>query len=326
VRHAFLIVVFGLPLLWVGCDSSNSVTAPPSDAGNDAGAEVPDAEEPDAAPLPSSVRCKDAPFNEKEETISIVTMNLRHDIDRWEERFPLIADEIVRLSPDVIGLQEIAIRANQSQKLNELIVARGMPAYNLYEHRKTGFAQVNGEGVGIMTRFPIEESGFGDMIVGGRVIVHTRLRTPGGGQLTVFNTHLHNEGEDDVRLPQAQFSTNYMREYEGCGLSVLTGDMNATEEQGTIQHFLASGLQDTYRFIHGDETKTIGNTVPIVLADGAFTQNPDHRIDFVFSRPVDRFAGRATPLESTVVFKNYGTTGLYPSDHLGVITKLKMKF
>ena len=203
----------------------------------------------------------------------------------------------MRLAPDVIGLQEIRISIQQAQRPNELIVERGAAAYALYEERKAGIiGQVNGEGVGIMTRLPIEETGVRDLGPGGRVAVFAQLRTPGGGALTIFNTHLHHEGGDEIRLPQAQATTKFMREREGCGLSLLTGDMNATDESATIRHFVESGLADTYRDVHGEETPVTGNTTPIRLRDGGFDQNPNRRIDYVFQRPVVRFeAGPRRP-------------------------------
>lgn len=310
--------------------SSSDPPAQPGPVLEDAGAV--DAEEAvDAADattyVESTLRCQDAAFTEQEEEVKVLTINLRHDVDAWERRFPLIADEIVRLAPDVVGLQEIRVSRGQAQRLNELIAARGVAPYTLYEETKAGIVgQVTGEGVGIMTRLPIEERGVEALGVGGRVAVFARLRTPGGGVLTVFNTHLHHEGGDEVRLPQAQITTKFMREREGCGLSVLTGDMNANEDSATIRHFVASGLIDTYRDVHGDETPVTGNTTPIRLRDGGFEQNPNRRIDYVFQRPVVRFEGRAQVIDSVVGFENHDDAGLYPSDHLGVMSTVRMKF
>lgn len=34
--------------------------------------------------------------------LKVITINLRHNLNFWEERFPLIADEIVRLKLDLL--------------------------------------------------------------------------------------------------------------------------------------------------------------------------------------------------------------------------------
>ena len=78
-----------------------------------------------------------------------MTLNLRHDSDDWKRRFPLIADEIVRLDPDIIGLQEIEIADDQAEYLNDLISRRGHAKYKLHQRRKPGLRGFfTGEGVG----------------------------------------------------------------------------------------------------------------------------------------------------------------------------------
>jgi hypothetical protein len=48
----------------------------------------------------------DDPRDPLETSLDVMTVNIRHDEDEWERRFELLADEIVRLDPDVIGVQE----------------------------------------------------------------------------------------------------------------------------------------------------------------------------------------------------------------------------
>src|SRR5829696_4788539 len=82
--------------------------------------------------------------------VKVMTINLRHDANDWKRRFPLIADEIVRLDPDVIGLQEVEVADEQADELNDLLAKRGHAKYQVHQKRKSGFKGFfTGEGVGI---------------------------------------------------------------------------------------------------------------------------------------------------------------------------------
>lgn len=145
-----------------------------------------------------------------------------------------------------------------------------------------------------------------------------RVRLAPDLTIDFYNTHLHSQGGDAVRLPQAQKTTAWIARQDAGHPIVLTGDMNAGETSGTIKHFVASGLVDSFRAVHGADTPKLGATSPIVLAEGA-TQAPKNRIDFVFAR-----GGGIEPLSAEVRFKNHDAKGFYPSDHLGILTTYRV--
>jgi endonuclease/exonuclease/phosphatase family metal-dependent hydrolase len=263
-----------------------------------------------------------------ETSLEVVTINLRHDEDEWERRFELIADEIVRLDPDVIGLQEIEITdVDQTSALRGLIAKRGGADYEFYQELKIWpYGALTGEGVGVLSRFPIVETGLKDLIDGGRVAVWTRVEIEEGYQIDVFNTHLETDASaemtaDEIRTQQAGFVLDLMAEAGDERVQILTGDMNTTDDTEAYEVFVGGGLVDTYRAVHGDETATTGNTSPIVLMEGA-EQDPRRRIDFIFARaPED---AEMNPTDSIVCFDNHDQAGFYPSDHLGVMTSLQL--
>jgi beta-glucosidase len=253
--------------------------------------------------------------------VKVMTMNLRHDANEWKRRFALIADEIDRLDPDIIGLQEIEIADDQADALNDLLERRGHARYHVYQKRKSGFiGYFTGEGVGIMSRWPIVEKRHEDLGKR-RTAVFARVKHPAGGYIDVVNTHLEHGGGpegDATRLDQAEQTVGLADRNDDCWPAVLTGDMNARPGSPPLEHMTASGFVDSYRRVHGADTPKTGNTAMIVLREGAFTQNPKSRIDFVLGRS----AGRRTlrPVSSEVCFKNHDAKGFYPSDHLGVMT------
>jgi endonuclease/exonuclease/phosphatase family metal-dependent hydrolase len=263
-----------------------------------------------------------------ETSIDVMTINLRHDVDEWERRFELIADEIVRLDPDLIGTQEIEITGvDQTQALLELIAARGGADYGFYEELKIWpYGALTGEGVGILSRYPILETGLEDLLEGGRVAVWARVEVESGYELDFFNTHLESEGNeqmtgDEIRTQQAGFMVEFMAAAGDERIQLLTGDMNTTDDTEAYEVLVAGGLSDTYRAVHGDATATTGATSPIVLMEGA-EQDPMRRIDYVFTSAPD--GAQATPVDSIVCFQNHDDAGFYPSDHLGVMTSFDL--
>jgi len=274
----------------------------------------------------STARCSSAKVTTTA-TVKVMTINLRNESDQWERRFPLIADEIERLDPDIIGLQEVQISQDQANVLNDLLQKRGHAKYHLFTHRKSGWrGWFSGEGIGIMSRWPIvkeDHEDTGEM----RVSVHARIKHPSGAFLDMADTHLDHHGgaEGDAdRDDEARQTVDLITRNDDCRPTFLTGDMNATESSSAVKRFLSAGFVDSYKQVHGAaETAAGGNTAMIKLADGAFEQHPSRRIDFVLGQS----AGPRTikPVASEVCFNNHDARGFYPSDHLGVMTTFEIK-
>lgn len=258
--------------------------------------------------------------------VKVMTINLRNDSDEWKRRFPLIAAEIDRLDPDIIGLQEVEIGVDAAEHLNDLLAARGHGRYHLHQKRKPGFRGFfTGEGIGVMSRWPIVETHHEDLPEM-RISVLARVKHPSGGYIDMVNTHLHQKGgakADAIRLEEAKQTVDLVNRNDDCWPTFLTGDMNTGETSAALKHFVSAGFVDSYRKVHGAETAQTGSTSPIVLREGAFEQDPRRRIDFVYGRSA---GGRtAKPVESVVGFRNHDGKGFYPSDHLGVMTTFEVK-
>lgn len=258
--------------------------------------------------------------------VKVLTMNLRNDSDEYKRRFELIADEIVRLDPDVIGLQEVEIGAGAGDRLNDLIAKRGHAKYRLYQKRKPGIRGFfTGEGVAVMSRWPIVEKHHEDLPEM-RVSVLARIQHPSGGYIDMTNTHLHHKGgaeADAIRLEEARQTVDLVDRNDDCWPAFLTGDMNTGETSAALKQLVSAGFVDSFRRVHRGETNEIGATSPIVLREGAFAQSPRRRIDFVYGRSA---GGRSvTPVDAVVGFRNHDAKGFYPSDHLGVMTTFDVR-
>lgn len=261
-------------------------------------------------------------------TLKVMTINVRHNADFWEERFPLIADEIVRLAPDLIGIQEMEIGINQSKTLMKLIKKRAGPdglKYEKCERLKTGSDMFGGEGITIFSRYPIEKKGYADL-EHGRPVIFARVQIADWLSVDLYNTHLHNIGGDEVKLPQAQKMIAFEKKNDAGFLTFLTGDMNSSEGSQTIGFFIANSFTDTYRAFHGDKTSVTGNTNPVIISKENAPQNFTGRIDYIFMKVPAGWEDRVKIVDSVVCFKNYDDRGLYPTDHLGVMTTVQIKY
>ncbi len=57
-------------------------------------------------------------------TVTVATLNLFHNMGRWDERFPLLLDQLTALRPDVIGLHEVNLGLLEFfQRLLEGVIA-----------------------------------------------------------------------------------------------------------------------------------------------------------------------------------------------------------
>jgi beta-glucosidase len=307
-------------------DSPEVVAAPPGASGTEGAADE-SAPEPAGGGGPAGVqapagssRCAGTKSTRKV-PVKVMTMNLRHDADEWERRFPLIADEIVRLDPDLIGMEEVKFAKDQADRLNDLIQQRGHARYASHGKIRSGvLGFFTGEGVAIFSRWPIVEKKDIPMEEN-RVAVYLRVKHPSGGLMDIVSTHLHHVGGaegDAIRLREAKEAIKFANDNDDCHPAFLTGDMNDIDTADSIKAFGAAGFVDSYKAVHGADASRTGKTGMVVLREGAFEQDPKRRIDFVFGRSA---GGRTvTPKASIVAFKNHDAKGFYPSDHFGVMT------
>jgi endonuclease/exonuclease/phosphatase family metal-dependent hydrolase len=279
----------------------------------------------DPAALPAPEACAQVKTTVSE-VVKVMTMNVRHDADQWERRFPLIADEIVRLDPDLIGMQEVELRDDQADRLNELIAQRGHARYQVFAKMRSGIVGFfTGEGVAVLSRWPIidkREQAMEDA----RVSLRARVKHPSGAEIDVVATHLHHLAgaeADQMRLRQAKVTADLANREAGCRPTFLVGDMNSVDSSEAIAHFASGGFVDSYRAVHGDRTSPAGRTAMITLQEGAFEQAPKRRIDYVFGRSSGPRTVKAT--DSVVCFKNHDDKGFYPSDHYGVMTTFELR-
>jgi endonuclease/exonuclease/phosphatase family metal-dependent hydrolase len=255
---------------------------------------------------------------------SVLTFNLRHDADWWEERFELIADGIAELKPDLIGLQEVEIGIDQEFILRDLILERDPDLdYEIYAREKAGIAGALGEGIALFSLHGFAETellelGQGRVAVWAHVIVGEEERS-----LDIMNTHLHADTDDAGRAAQAEIITDFLQDQAHQEASqILVGDMNAEPDSQTISNFKEEKFRDAFVEAQPDED---GFTSPVILGKDQPEQNFSRRIDYIFSRPSRAEGGSTLVVEKAdVVLNEPRGDGLYPSDHLGVWAQMSI--
>ena len=244
-----------------------------------------------------------------------------------EARLAIAVDELRRLDPDVIGIQEASVtrrRGNVAERLGRELGFHYVFSPALFQIFRFALInrQVSGlmnfqEGPAILSRFPLVEwephelprcHGFFDP----RVLVYARVRTP-WGDLGVASAHTSQgfcEAERVIELLQSR---------RGALPLVLMGDFNAREESPAIRRVVAAGLVDAFRAANPtDPGRTTWQGVH-AQASTVFA-----RIDYVFVLPGYQVPGRV--LSSRVVLnaprRFRDGAALWPSDHYGVLAEL----
>ena len=207
--------------------------------------------------------------------MKIATFNLRHHMDRWEERFPLVVQALCDADADLVGLQEVSIKLgpkNQAQLIADAVKAVSGTHYNVY-FTLTREVTKDQEGIAILSKLPLTSAESaalpGPWRVAQMVTVEIEGRTLG-----FTNTHLHHEPwrDETIRLPQVQFLMAWVNAQPfPC---VISGDFNAEPDSSTILHAKQTH-RSAYESVHGAEPDFTYPT-PLVQPVPAHTNTIDY--------------------------------------------------
>jgi endonuclease/exonuclease/phosphatase family metal-dependent hydrolase len=269
-------------------------------------------------------------------TLKYLSYNILHGgaLSGWsgngedlEARFRLAVEELRRLDPDIVGVQEASVTRRRGNVAERLARELGLShVYTPALFRLFPFAFMNRhvswlmnfeEGPAVLSRYPIVDweahglprcAGFADP----RALVYARIRTP-WGDLGVASTHTSRgfcEVERVIELMQAR---------RGALPSVLMGDFNSREDSPAIRRLIAAGFVDTFRAANPAAPgltvwQRVRAPAPTVFA----------RVDYAFLLPGGEVPGKV--VASRVVLdaphRLEDGTVLWPSDHYGVLTEL----
>lgn len=258
---------------------------------------------------------------EQDSIFRILTFNLHGWEIEWPTRLGMIVDEIEELEPDVIGLQEVLQTPgtggidNSARVIADSLYRRtGIRYEYVFERTHTGWGLYD-EGLAIMSRHVMLETGVRDLPVGvfQRKALYCRALTP-AGIMNFFDVHLSHLAQDEpVRVAQVGEIKEFVEEKSADDIpaaNIVCGDFNAIPGSPPIRNMTevdAEGVRylDSWAVSNPGQS---GYTVP--------AESPNARIDYVFLRAGDN----SEVIDSRRVLKNPGPGGVYPSDHIGVLS------
>jgi endonuclease/exonuclease/phosphatase family metal-dependent hydrolase len=275
--------------------------------------------------------------------LRVATINVWNKSGPWLSRLALIRRELERLSPDIVGLQEV-LRFQpdasteppltaQNDQLTEIADGLG---YQLAYSEASDYGQGLKFGNGLLSRYPIVAVNSVPLPGGEsgekRSLLHARCETP-YGILPVFVTHLNWKfHHGSIRQRQVAFIAQRVAELapiRGTDLPpVLVGDFNAAPDADEIR-FLTGLCALEGKTVYFADAWSFAGEGPGYTFDranpyAAKAREPSRRIDYIFVRGPDR-QFRGEPLRAELAF-NVPTAGapepVWPSDHFGLVADL----
>jgi endonuclease/exonuclease/phosphatase family metal-dependent hydrolase len=275
--------------------------------------------------------------------LRVITLNLWGIEPPLEKRLKLTADQLLRLQPDVVCLQEVRpVRDFHSTTTADLL-AETLSMQSIYaEHTNWGDKQ---EGLAIMSRLPIVSTQFEQLparLGEGRILQSAAIQTA-HGNIFIHNTHLNYRLDDGYAREEQVLQIDQMirsRRNNESPPQILCGDFNATADsdeirflrglttlRGTRTHF-----QDAWLRLHREPQPGDGPAQGITWSsENEHTRalrslDIDRRIDYVFvtSRKRD---GRGTVHRCEVVMtasEGEGGEQIHASDHYGVLAEIQI--
>ena len=139
----------------------------------------------------------------------------------------MIVDQLERLRPDVLAINEVCIPLQTGRYLQQAASERLGVDYNLVQQSKVnGLSQVDGEG--LITKFLVKETANFDYRARDSVAQVARLEVE-GHLVDVYVTHLYqSRGEDSLRLYQVQQLLDRIHSRDDVDARIVCGDFNAT--------------------------------------------------------------------------------------------------
>lgn len=262
--------------------------------------------------------------------VSVLTLNLWHDLGPWPARAKRIREWIDRLDPDLIGFQE-ALRGPEYDQAADLLEGRG---YHLDFARATAFWRDPALAFGnaVASRWPIREREEIALPSGEdgetRCALSVTIEAP-VGPVSLTCTHLNwkfQHGAIRERQVVAVCDLVLRRRPRDGFPSILVGDFNAEPDSAEIRY--VTGLQSLHGksvYLH-DAWRCAGQggsgTTWSNRNDYArIALEPDRRIDYVFTGfPLRSGVGL---LEACRVVCDDERDGVSPSDHFGVYAELR---
>lgn len=262
-------------------------------------------------------------------SLRVMTWNLWWHFGPWEQRQPLIIDEIRAVDPDVLCLQEVWSDEN-SDDADRFAAELGMHVV------RTDPVFWNGQSFGnaVLSRWPLERIADeklpnADGEPGHRRVIAAMVDTP-FGPWPVASTHVDFPADASAtRQAQIRCVMEQAKLWRGAPMEdlpvILGADLNAVSDSDEIR--MATGLRPGVNGIaFGDawEQAGDGSSGATWLRDNPYSSDsawPNRRLDYILvSWPRPKPTGN--PIRCWTIGARAADDPLWPSDHLAVVADL----
>lgn len=271
--------------------------------------------------------------------LSVLTLNCWNVSPPFEERVALTRAGLEELQPDLIGLQEIIVRADGFDQGQLLLNDLGYewafaPAFWWDEHGNVRPPGDDGIGFGnvVASRYPILRTEW-ERLPGwesgeGRSIIAALIDAP-CGPVVFACTHLNWKFHHGyVREAQVVAAARFIRRFAGDVFlpPILVGDMNADPDSAEVRFLCGLESLESESCFFQDAWRVAGDGSPGFTWDNrnpfaATAFEPDRRIDYIFVGLAREGRGR---IEDVRLAMTGARNGIYPSDHFGLVAYLRM--
>jgi endonuclease/exonuclease/phosphatase family metal-dependent hydrolase len=245
--------------------------------------------------------------------VTVATLNLFNRQGEWDQRFPLIVEQLGKLLPDVIGFQEVDLGIDSgmqiSRAVNRALATR--PHYRI-KHATSPGQRASVFGIGTLARIECVEHEIVDLMTFDRV-AQRMVYDVDGGRFALVNTHLHHPVEaPEERAVQAEYMLAWLDRQEPLPLVVL-GDFNAYEGEKTVA-IMKARFRSAHEVVHGREPEKTWPT-PVNTHDNS----PPGTLDYIYVSPEFRVLDAGLAFDTP----SLDNPEMFPSDHLGLFAKLE---
>lgn len=244
-----------------------------------------------------------------------MTLNLQNDDLFRFERAHRAAEQIARLEPHLVALQEVSVRHDLATWLvNRVNEWAYRDEFSAFAWNKIG-PQGAFEALTILSRLPVEEPSEAiDLRGGGRIAQRVIVRFE-GVRIAFCNVHLHHsKGLQSLRTSQARMVSDWMTELADC-IKILAGDFNSVPHSESMS-FLFKRWTSAYAKYHEQEPEV---TFPTPGVDIMTDWHSPRVIDYIL---VDTSELDVLGAELCCTQPDVDGDNVYISDHYGLIADL----